>query len=236
MRIGILEAGALPDDLAPRWGRYGDLFRALLAGRGFDFAVWRAYANELPEGIEAADAWIVTGSRHAVYEDHPWLPRMEALVRAAHDARRPMAGLCFGHQLMAKALGGRVEKSPKGWGIGVHEWPAKGTEAEAEAPGGASLRLVAAHQDQVVEVPSGARVTAGSAFCPVAALEWPGVPLLAWQGHPEFDADFARALIATRRGAVYPEALADEALETLSTPLDRERVADRIAALFRDGA
>ena len=224
MRVGILEAGPLPEDLQPRYGRYGDLFRALLAGRGFEFAVWRAHDGELPASVDAAEAWIVTGSRHAVYEDHPWLPGLEALTRAAHAERRPMAGLCFGHQLMAKALGGRVEKSPKGWGIGVHEWDA----------GGAPLRLVAAHQDQVAEVPPGARVTAASAFCPVAALEWPDAPMLAWQGHPEFDAGFARALIETRRGGPYPEALADEALATLDAPLDREAVAARIAALFRE--
>lgn len=223
MRIGVLEAGELPADLQPRWGLYPDLFARLLAGRGFELVTHRVFLGDVPAAAEAMDGWIITGSRHAVYEDHAWLPPLRALIRDAAARGVPMAGSCFGHQIMAQALGGRVEKSDRGWGVGVHEYD----------EGGRPLRLCAAHQDQVVEAPAGARVTATSAFCPVAALEWEGAPLASWQGHPEFTTDFARDLIAVRRGTVYPEATADAALASLATEPDSPAVADRIERLFR---
>jgi GMP synthase (glutamine-hydrolysing) len=223
MRIAVLECGDLPEEMAPKWGRYRDLYARLLEPRGFEVVARRVHEGDVPASATEADGWLISGSKHAVYEDHAWLAPLAALVRDAAARRVPMVGICFGHQVMAAAFGAGVAKSDKGWAIGVHEWD----------EGGRPLRLMAAHQDQVAGAPEGARVTAGSAFCPVAALDWPGLPLASWQGHPEFDAAFERDLIAARRGVAYPEAVAEAALATLATPTDEDRVADRIAALYR---
>jgi GMP synthase (glutamine-hydrolysing) len=225
MRIAVLECGDLPEEMVPRWGTYRDLYARLLEPRGFEVTGRRVHAGDVPASAEEADGWLISGSKHAVYEDHDWLAGLAALVRDAAARRVPMVGICFGQQVMAAAFGGRVEKSDRGWGLGVHEWET------AEGP----LRLCAAHQDQVTAVPEGARVTARSAFCPVAGMDWPGLPFLAWQGHPEFTTGFERELIALRRGVTYPEATAEAALASLETPTDEDRVADRMAALYREG-
>ncbi|MFO7854892.1 MAG: gamma-glutamyl-gamma-aminobutyrate hydrolase family protein [Paracoccaceae bacterium] len=225
MRIAVLECGDLPEALAPRWGRYRDLYARLLEPRGFEVVARRVHEGDVPASAAEADGWLISGSKHAVYEDHPWLPGLAALVRDAAARRVPMVGICFGQQVMAAAFGGRVEKSPAGWGLGVHGWET------AAGP----LRLCAAHQDQVTALPDGARVTARSAFCPVAALDWPGLPLLAWQGHPEFTTEFERELIELRRGVAYPETTAEAALASLGAPTDEDRVADRMASLYREG-
>ena len=63
-----------------------------------------------PEGIHDADGWLITGSRHGAYEDHPWIPPLEEFIRDAYAAQVPLVGICFGHQIIAQAMGGKVEK------------------------------------------------------------------------------------------------------------------------------
>jgi len=127
MKIGILQTGHAPDELRPVLGDYADLFTALLAGQGFDFAVWNVVDGELPDDPRAADGWLITGSKHGAYEDHPWIPPLEALIRDAYAAGVPLVGICFGHQIIAQALGGRVIKFPGGWMVGrqVYDWGAR---------------------------------------------------------------------------------------------------------------
>lgn len=224
MRIGILQTGEAPEDLRAAHGDMPDMFMRLLAGRGLSFEVWPVFAGRLPSGPEAAEGWLITGSKAGVYEDHPWIAPLEAFIRAVMAARVPLVGICFGHQIMAQATGGRVEKSDRGWGIGVH--------AYEDVEGGGRISLLASHQDQVTAVPPGARVTARSEFCPVAGLVWEGAPAASWQAHPEFVPDFSEALIRGRRGVTYDAAMADAALAGLSAALDTEVMADRIAGFL----
>lgn len=224
MLIGILQTGDVNPRLADRFPPYDVMFASLLDGHGLRFRAWRANHGELPEGPEAADGWLITGSAAGVYEDLPWIAPLEELVRAIAAARRPLAGICFGHQLMAQALGGRVAKSEKGWGIGVQAYRETGT--------GRTLRVLASHQDQVTALPPGAEVMASSEFCPIAAMRWPDAPMISWQPHPEFAPDYSRAIIEMRRGETYAEAFADAALAGLDQPLDSAEIGDRLARFF----
>lgn len=225
MLIGILQTGHAPDPLRPRHGDYPDLFERLLAGRGLEFRTWAVVDGEFPPGPEAAEGWLVTGSRHGAYEGHPWIPPLEALIREIRDARRPLVGVCFGHQIVAQALGGRVEKHPGGWSVGrtEYEW------------GGERVALNAWHQDQVTAVPPGARVIASAPGCAVAALAYDDAPILTVQAHPEFDPGFLADLMAERGPGVVPEPLLAAAREALGRPLDSGEVADRIARVFLEG-
>ena len=101
-------------------GDYDALFRDLLAGHGFDFVTFAVLDGEFPASVEDADAWLITGSRHGVYEDHDWIPPLEALIRKIDARRLPLVGVCFGHQIIAQALGGKVEKFKGGWSVGAH--------------------------------------------------------------------------------------------------------------------
>jgi GMP synthase-like glutamine amidotransferase len=215
MRIAILETGKPPEALIPRFGLYSGMVERLLAAPGRDFTVVDVTTESPPSGF---DAYLITGSSAGVYDPLPWIEPLKAFLRAERG-RAPMAGVCFGHQIMAEAFGGKVIKSPKGRGIGLQAY-----RVEAGAPWMEpveSISIPASHQDQVVEPPSGARVLAGNDFCPFALLDYGDA--ISIQPHPEFDPAFAKALIESRLDtseAARPEA----ALASLDAPNDSARV------------
>ncbi len=222
MQIGILQTGHAPDALIAESGDYPSMFERLLAGRGLSFRTWAVVDGDMPGGIHDAEGWLITGSRHGAYEDHPWIPPLEDFIRAAYAARVPMVGICFGHQIIAQALGGRVEKYRGGWSVGPTDYDF----------GGEKLRLNAWHQDQVVAIPEGASVLATNAFCENAALVYDDRALTV-QAHPEFRSDFVDGLIARRGRGLVPDPLLDAAVSRLDAPIHDAAIADRIAEFFR---
>lgn len=217
-RIAILETGAPPPALAERHGDYPAMFRALL-GDGYEAVAFRSRAGEWPDPA-AFDAAIITGSAAGVYEDHPWIADLLDWIRAARG-RTALIGVCFGHQAMAEALGGRVEKSDRGWGVGLHRYEVVSTEPWMSPPA-ATIAIPASHQDQVVEPPPGARVILRSDFTPFAGLAWDD-DAISLQGHPEFTPAYAADLTGGRRARI-GAAVTDAALDSLKGPDDREQV------------
>ncbi len=222
MKIGILQTGHAPDALIEQTGDYDLFFERLLDGHGFSFENWPVVDGVFPPGADAADGWIITGSRYGAYEDHDWIPPLEDLVRAIHRDGLPMVGICFGHQIIAQALGGKVEKFAGGWSVGRVEYDT------AEGP----LAVNAWHQDQVTEPPAQARVLGSTPFCENAILAY-GDTILTYQPHPEFGSDFVRDLIEARGRGVVPDDLLYDALNGLSKPNDSQRVANDIAGFLK---
>jgi GMP synthase-like glutamine amidotransferase len=222
MLIGILQTGHAPDALRPTHGNYPDLFARLLKDRGLDFRTWAVVDGEFPAGPREAEGWLITGSRHGAYEDHPWIEPLEALIRDIRDADLPLVGICFGHQIIAQALGGTVEKHPGGWSVGraEYDW------------GGDKVALNAWHQDQVTKRPEGARVLASSPFCENAALLY-GDRIFTVQAHPEFHNDFLADMIEKRGRGIVPDPLLDAAKASVERPVDDALLADRIARFFK---
>ncbi len=224
MKIGILQTGLAPDELKGSFGEYPGFFERLLAGKGFTFESWSVVENIFPDGPEVADGWLITGSKHGAYEDHPWIPPLEQLIRDIVSANRPLIGVCFGHQIIAQALGGRVEKFPGGWVVGQQEYDF----------GGDTMTINAWHQDQVIEAPEGAQVVASGNHCANAALLYPGKAFTV-QPHPEYGDDFIAGLIETRGPGVVPDDLMAAAKTRMGRPLDNARMADQFAHFFREG-
>jgi GMP synthase-like glutamine amidotransferase len=233
MKIGILEPGAPPAALRERFGDYGAMFRTIL-GEGFEAVSFDVAHGAWPDHPEAFPAWLITGSSAGVYDERPWIAPLMAFLRAARG-RSALVGICFGHQIMAQALGGQVINSPNGWGIGLHRYAVQTPQRWME-PGlerGSEFAIPASHQDQVVAVPSGAVVTASSAFTPYAGLAYDDGWSISFQGHPEFDPAYAAALITTRRGSLFAEDQAAAAITSLDEPNDRGRVAEWIRVFLR---
>ena len=219
--IGILETGLPPTDLARRFGRYDAMVRRML-GDGYAYRTYAVQAGDLPARPEDRDAYVITGSSAGVYDDLPWIAPLKAFIRSAHG-RAKLIGLCFGHQIMAEALGGRVGKSHKGWGLGLHRYDVTGSEPWMDAE--PTLAVAASHQDQVMEPPAGAAVLATSAFTPFAALRYAGGEAVSFQFHPEFERGMAQALVELRRSRLPDPDEADRMLASLAGPSDAPRVA-----------
>lgn len=217
-RLAILETGAPPAALAERHGDYPAMFRVLL-GDGYDIEVFDSQAGEWPDPA-AFDAAIITGSAAGVYEDHPWIADLLDWIRRA-KGRTGLIGVCFGHQAMAQALGGRVEKSDRGWGVGLHPYEVVSREPWM-TPSAAEVAIPASHQDQVVVPPADARVILRSAFTPFAGLAWDD-DAVSLQGHPEFTPAYAAELTGGRRERI-GAAVTDAALASLQRPDDRDLV------------
>ena len=160
MRIGILEAGVPPRALVDEHGRY-DAMTARLLGPDFATTSFRVQEGGLPARPEDFDGYVVTGSSAGVYDDLPWIAPLRAFLQVA-KGRAKLVGICFGHQIMAEAFGGRVVKSDKGWGLGLQRYEVK---ARADWMDEArTIAIPASHQDQVVALPPGARVLARNDF------------------------------------------------------------------------
>lgn len=222
MQIGILQTGHASDPVRAAHGDYDAMFRRLLDGHGFRFTTWRVADGAFPDDATQADGWLITGSRHGAYDDLPWIAPLEALIRDIRDAGRPLVGVCFGHQIVAQALGGRVEKFAGGWSVGPQTYRIEGR----------AYRIAAWHQDQVVEVPPGAEVVGESDFCATAALRYPGIWTV--QPHPEFDAATVALLIEHRGRGSVPAELLDAATRGLDLPLDRAAMGARMAGFLKD--
>jgi GMP synthase-like glutamine amidotransferase len=219
MRLAILETGEPPGELGGRFGTYPDMFERLLGlGAMSCFDVQR---DQWPNAVEDYDAYLITGSPAGVYDPLPWIDELMSFLRRA-KGRAALVGICFGHQAMAQAFGGQVIKSPKGWGVGLHDY--RVVERQPWMDRAPRFSIPASHQDQVVVRPPEAKVVASSAFTPFAALAYQDQPAISFQGHPEFSADFATALLHERRGSRLPHNQADAAIASLALPNDCARV------------
>jgi len=217
MEIGLLRTGGPPPELAGRFGAYDDMFGRLL-GPGFALRAYDIQGGAAPPSPDAHPAFLITGSAAGVYEPLPWIAPLLAFLREA-KGRTKLVGICFGHQAMAEALGGRVEKSERGWGIGLQDYELWESAAwMGEAPPG-RIAVPVSHQDQIVIPPPGARVLAGNAFTPFGLLDYEDA--ISMQFHPEFEPAYAQALIEHRRARVPAP---DAAIASLDRPNDQALV------------
>ncbi|MBL4749891.1 MAG: type 1 glutamine amidotransferase [Amylibacter sp.] len=224
MKIGILQTGMAPLEMVERHGEYPDMFKRFLGGHGFDFETYNVLVDEFPDNAKDADGWLITGSKHGAYEDHPWIAPLENLVRQVYAADIPLVGVCFGHQIIAQALGGTVVKFDGGWSVGHTQYKMNGHDTP--------VMLNAWHQDQVVDLPKDARVIGSSDFCKYAALTY-GDKVITVQPHPEFDDGFVKDLIKYRAPGVVPKGLLEKATARMGLANQNEMIADMFANILK---
>jgi len=224
VRIGILETDKLDADLIARFGSYAEMFKVLLSSidNGLSFKVYQVIDNAYPEQIDECDAYLITGSKYSAYDNDGWIRKLETYIVSLHELRKKLIGICFGHQLIAQALGGKVSKSEKGWGVGnitkqiIHTPDWMQTEKQ-------QFTMIYSHQDQVDILPDGATLIAGNDFCQLSSFQI-GNHILTFQGHPEFTPAYARQRLQTRREKV-GEAIYQKGMASLHEENDSVLVA-----------
>ena len=232
MRIGLLGCDDVAEHLKSIAGGYRDMFEALLAPHipNLELVWFDAINGALPENPGVCDAYICTGSRYSVYESRDWILRLHAHVRELAVAQKPFVGVCFGHQVLAQALGGEVARAEQGWGAGILEMNVVQSEAWMQPPL-ERCRLQYMHADQVQRLPPHSEVLATAAHCPVAMFRV-NRTMLGIEGHPEFPAPYAGALIEARKERIGADR-SEAALASLRGPADSDAVARWMANFLR---
>ena len=223
LKIGILETGIPPEGLATQFGNYPHMVEDWLSLLDAEFSTYSVLNDQFPSSADICDLWVITGSKFGAYENHKWIAPLEAFIRNIKASGKLMFGICFGHQLIAQALGGKVQKYNKGWALGINQYQIGNWPTELGEPP-TKIALQAYHQDQIITLPEGAIPVASSDFCKYAAVWYPNFGLTV-QGHPEFSNAYASALLKARRGNGLTEQQADQGLANMVTANNRETIA-----------
>lgn len=219
MKIGILQCDDVRPELQKKHGNYPEMFMHLLrrVDSTLQFQVWRCHKGQIPDSDTDVDAWLITGSKYGVNDGLTWVEQLCDLIRQFYALKKPVVGVCFGHQLITHALSGTVQRSPKGWGIGL-ACNSVSTQQPWMRPWQPTLSLLVSHQDQVLRLPAHASTLASSPFCPHYLIQI-GPTFLGLQGHPEFTDAYAADLMAYQRQYI-PNAQIESALASLGAPQD----------------
>lgn len=224
MKLGILETDHPEPALQEIYGTYSEMFQKLFSAADSQmlFKSYDVTRFEYPENKNDCDAYLITGSRISPYENFAWIRRLEEEIQILHSCKKKLIGICFGHQLIAQALGGEVKKCEKGWGIGRAS-----RELYQKKPWMDDIKktftILVSHQDQVLRLPPGAERIAGNSFCPNASFQI-GDHILTFQGHPEFEAGYLRQLITARRKLIGANPV-EQALTSLEEKNDHQKIA-----------
>lgn len=224
MKIGILEADRVDREVIGEFGSYADMFKTLMkeVGDDIDFKVYSVIDEQLPEDINECDAYMITGSQYSAYDRYPWIDKLMSLVRLLSERNKKLVGICFGHQVIAQALGGEVEKSKNGWGVGV--MAANVCEKKPwMQPFNNTFDLLVTHQDQVVKLPLNTTLLGSNDFCRYSSL-LVGENILTFQGHPEFVPGYLVYLLNKRRNKIDKEKY-HNAIDSLGNKTSRNQIA-----------
>jgi GMP synthase-like glutamine amidotransferase len=231
MKIGILNC----DYVKPHRQEFGHAFADMFVDL-FDehcpelcCQTYHITDGHYPASPDECDGYLITGSHRGVYENEVWIQQARSYVQTLFEVNKKMVGVCFGHQLLADSLGGRVEKSEKGWGIGAHQTIIL-NKKNWMSPDLDSYTLNVCHQDQVLDLPPNAERLAGNNHCP-NSLFVVGNQCLGIQSHPEISSAYLDTILEDRAEA-FGESEIQRARTSLMTRTDEDVVAIWIKNFF----
>ena len=234
--IGILETGrSRSEKVLETYGDYPAMFEVLLRSHLPDtsFPAFQAFNGVLPDSHKDADAWIITGSRFCALDDHLWVHQLKDFVRKSYNDKIKLLGICFGHQIIAEALGGTV-KASVGWGVGIHTYTIDTDSAPSMLKNSkTNMAMPVFHNDQVVGLPPDAERVGGSDFCHYGIVHYPGHAYTT-QTHPEMTPEYIQVLIDRERGKSLTEEQAVDFQKTLDQPVDSDLFARSMVDFLND--
>ncbi len=221
MKVALLQCDNVLEKFQPEFGNYPAMVQSMFDGvdEKLEFEIFDCQQGQYPHDIHAYDFYITTGSKAAAYDDLDWVHRLIEFVRELDKQRKKLIGICFGHQIIALARGGLVEKSRKGWGIGIaRNEMIRQLQWMRQSSG--ELNMLVSHKDQITKLPGDTQVIAQSDFCPYFVVQW-GEHFLSIQGHPEWGNAYSRTLMNDRR-AIIPAERIEAGMASLDLKSDSE--------------
>ena len=232
MKIGILNSDTVQIDGAEKFGQYPEMFSKVFwaVDPKIQFKTYEVQFGEYPPNINECDAFLITGSKASSYDDVPWIYALKEFIKELDQNKKKLIGVCFGHQIIAEALGGSVRKSPTGWHAGIDSILLNNHAIEY---GGKNKRynLVFSHQDEVDRLPKNATLIAESASCPIGMFLIEN-HIFCTQGHIELDRKFARMIYDFRKDQI-GNTKHKYACETLNKKTDELEVANTLLNFLR---
>ena len=224
MKIGLLICGKLPSALERRGTSHSRMLQDWLSpvAHKCTFRPYRAYAGKLPPKVDTCDCYFVSGSASSILEREPWQKKLCNFLLVAAKAQVPVVGICFGHQALAEALGGRAAHAPKGWEVGVKTWKIVRDEGWMRECG-KKLTLLSIHRDQVVKLPPRSVRVASRDRCPNGMFRLAN-HAIGIQGHPEMTNKVFTEILELRKSSFTDEER-KEALESLEIPTQAKDMA-----------
>ncbi len=217
MKIGLLICGKLPHALERRGMGYSRILQEWITQprSKHSFRTYRAYAGKLPPKVDACDCYFVSGSAASLVDREPWMVELSHFLLVAAKAQVPVVGLCFGHQVLAQALGGRATRAPKGWEIGLKSWKIVREEGWMRECG-KKLTLLCIHEDQVNKLPPRSVRVASNDRCPNGLFRLAN-HAIGMQGHPEFTPEIFEEIVESRKD-IFSKEVRAAALANLDQP------------------
>jgi len=232
VNIGILNVDTLKPEFVENFGDYPAMFTQRLHALDptIETVAYNAQEGDYPTHIDAHDGYIITGSKLGVYDDLPWIEELMGFIRLLHAKKKKLMGICFGHQVIAEALGGKTGKAEGGWCAGVYSNQLS-EEAKQYGINEVSVNLISSHQDQVQVPADGAIVLASNEFCPFAMTAIDN-HILTMQPHFEFTPAFVNELIEMRRH-ILGEKIYNRAKDSLGLETDHHKVTRWVIDFFK---
>lgn len=233
MKIGILDADELKKEVIKEYGTYSDMFVQLFQSvdTSHTFNSYPVCQKIYPNDINDCDAYIITGSKASAYDNDSWIKLLKSYILLLLKQKKKLVGICFGHQIIAEALGGQVKKNNNGWGVGLMTNTVL-DEKSWMKPKQKEVDLLVSHQDQVVTLPDNAELIATNSFCLNSGFQISD-QLITLQGHPEFSNAYLMFLMQGRREVIGEENY-QHALTSLKQPADDKLIAKWILEFLKE--
>lgn len=235
IRFGILQTNhdktvevgdAFPDDAH----RFRDLFDQ--QEQRFQYRIYMTIGGEVPVDLDEQDVYMITGSPLSVLDTHVFTDGLMDFIRRCDAAKKPLFGACFGHQAIALALGGTVERSKQGYNVGVEETVFDKFKSWM-TPQHEKLPLYMFHEDAVTELPQDCVRLGSSRQCKIASFA-KDEHIFTTQAHPEFSHEFMSCVLKFTESSI-PAAQAKSAWDSLSLPHRGDIYASWCANFFKQG-
>ena len=240
MKIGILLCDHVQTHLQTAHGDYPEMFLAAFdklnvksnVDSKTSLSFYHVIDGQLPRDIDECDAYISSGSKFSVNDNFPWIHQLADFINLLYQGKKVFIGICFGHQLMAKVLGGKVQLNPKGWGVGISKASIT-CQMHWMQPQLNAIKLLVSHQEIVTVLPKKALLLAGNDFCPHAMYQVDS-HFLGIQAHPEFTFEYAKDLMLSRKGSIAEENLS-QGLDSLAMKSDSDIVMAWLKHFIKQG-